>query len=220
MTNVVTPDLDRGKRTGLDEAILCDSKSGADLAYILKGAVEEDHPLLLTRLSGESFEGLPENIKKNVDYDSESRTGFLGRVRTLNDNTLVAIVTAGTSDNSVAREAARTLRHAGEPSVSFDDLGVAGLWRILAKESELRTYPVVIVVAGMDGALFGVIGGLLPGTIIAVPTSVGYGAARDGETALAVALSNCAPGIVAVNIDNGYGAGCAALRILGHLRAK
>ena len=220
MTNVVTPDLDRGKRIGLDEAILCDSKSGADLAHILKGAVEEDHPLLLTRLSCESFEGLPENIKKNVDYDSESRTGFLGRVRTLNDNTLVAIVTAGTSDNSVAREAARTLRHAGEQSVSLDDLGVAGLWRILAKESELRTYPVVIVVAGMDGALFGVIGGLLPGTIIAVPTSVGYGAARDGETALAVALSNCAPGIVTVNIDNGYGAGCAALRILGPLRAK
>jgi NCAIR mutase (PurE)-related protein len=118
----------------------------------------------------------------------------------------------------VAREASRTLRHAGEASVSFDDLGVAGLWRILEKESELRTYPVVIVVAGMDGALFGVIGGLVPGTIIAVPTSVGYGAARHGETALAVALANCAPGIVTVNIDNGYGAACAALRILRKIR--
>ena len=218
MSNVVTPDLNRGERIGLDEAILCDSKSNADLVHILDGAIEDDHSLLLTRLSEESLERFPVNIREKIDYDPDSKTGFLGPLRALSDTALVAIVTAGTSDNHVAREASRTLRHAGEASVSFDDLGVAGLWRILEKESELRTYPVVIVVAGMDGALFGVIGGLVPGTIIAVPTSVGYGAARHGETALAVALANCAPGIVTVNIDNGYGAACAALRILRKIR--
>lgn len=218
MSNVVSPDLNRGERIGLDEAILCDSKSDADLVHILDGAIEGDHSLLLTRLSEVSFGRFPVNIRKKIDYDPVSKTGFLGPLRALSDTALVAIVTAGTSDNPVAREASRTLRHAGEPSVSFDDLGVAGLWRILEKESKLRTYPVVIVVAGMDGALFSVIGGLVPSTIIAVPTSVGYGAARRGETALAVALASCAPGIVTVNVDNGYGAACAALRILRQIR--
>ena len=181
MSNVVSPDLNRGERIGLDEAILCDSKSDADLVHILDRAIEGDHSLLLTRLSEVSFGRFPVNIRKKIDYDPVSKTGFLGPLRALSDTALVAIVTAGTSDNPVAREASRTLRHAGEPSVSFDDLGVAGLWRILEKESKLHTYPVVIVVAGMDGALFSVIGGLVPSTIIAVPTSVGYGAARRGE---------------------------------------
>jgi len=218
MTNVVTPDLNRSDRIGLDEAVLCDSKSDADLVYILNGAIEGNHSLLLTRLLETSFDKLPIDIKENIDYDSASRTGFLGPLKKVRERPLVAIVTAGTSDNCVAREASRTLRHAGEPSTNFDDLGVAGLWRILEKESDLRTYPVVIVAAGMDGALFGVVGGLIPGTIIAVPTSAGYGAARNGETALAVALSNCAPGILTVNIDSGYGAACAALRVLKQIR--
>ena len=220
MTNVVTPDLNRGDRIGIDEAVLCDSKSDADLIYILKGAIEGNHSLLLTRLFETSFDKLPIDIKKNIDYDAVSATGFFGPLKELRESSLVAIVTAGTSDNCVAREASRTLRHAGEPSTSFDDLGVAGLWRILEKEPDLRTYPVVIVAAGMDGALFGVVGGLVPGTIIAVPTSAGYGAARNGETALAVALSNCAPGILTVNIDSGYGAACAALRILRQIRDR
>ena len=220
MTNVVTPDLNRSDRIGLDEAVLCDSKSDADLVYILNGAIEGNHSLLLTRLLETSFDKLPIDIKENIDYDSASRTGFLGPLKKVRERPLVAIVTAGTSDNCVAREASRTLRHAGEPSTNFDDLGVAGLWRILEKESDLRTYPVVIVAAGMDGALFGVVGGLIPGTIIAVPTSAGYGAARNGETALAVALSNCAPGILTVNIDSGYGAACAALRVLKQIRGN
>ena len=123
MTNVVTPDLNRSDRIGLDEAVLCDSKSDADLVYILNGAIEGNHSLLLTRLLETSFDKLPIDIKENIDYDSASRTGFLGPLKKVRERPLVAIVTAGTSDNCVAREASRTLRHAGEPSTNFNDLG-------------------------------------------------------------------------------------------------
>ena len=220
MTNVVTPDVARGARIGIDEAILCDSKSNSDLLYIVQKNIDEGRSVLLTRLSKSSLDKFPQSVRNKIDYDLSSKTGFLGPTQEVRGKALVAIVTAGTSDNGVAREAARTLLYAGEESVSFDDLGVAGLWRILEKEPELRTYPIVIVVAGMDGALFGVVGGLIPSSIIAVPTSVGYGASRAGETALSVALANCAPGILAVNIDNGYGAACAALRVLNNIRSS
>jgi NCAIR mutase (PurE)-related protein len=127
----------------------------------------------------------------------------------------VAVVTAGTSDLPVAHEALRTLAFYGLPARAIADVGVAGLWRLLRHEDELRRYPAVIVVAGMEGALFSVVGGLVRGVVIAVPTSTGYGAARGGETALHAALASCAPGVVVVNIDNGYGAACAAIRVLG-----
>ena len=123
-------------------------------------------------------------------------------------------MTAGTSDLPVAREAIRTLAFYGVGAREIADVGVAGLWRILQHEEELRRYPVVIVVAGMEGALFSVVAGLVGGVVIAVPTSTGYGAARAGETALHAALASCAPGLVAVNIDNGFGAANAALRVL------
>jgi NCAIR mutase (PurE)-related protein len=126
----------------------------------------------------------------------------------------VAVVTAGTSDLPVAREAIRTLAFYGVAAREIADVGVAGLWRILMHEDELKRYPVVIVVAGMEGALFSVVAGLVGGVVIAVPTSTGYGAARHGETALHAALASCAPGVVTVNIDNGYGAASAALRAL------
>ena len=219
MNNIVTPDLARSSRIGIEEAVLCDSKSDSDLLYIVEKNIEEGQSALLTRLSKSSINKFPQTVRDKIDYDWTSRTGFLGPIHEVKGKPLVAIVTAGTSDNGVAREAARTLRYAGEKSISLDDLGVAGLWRILEKEPELRTFPIVIVVAGMDGALFGVVGGLIPSSVIAVPTSVGYGASRGGETALAVALANCAPGILVVNIDNGYGAACAALRVLNNIRA-
>ena len=130
----------------------------------------------------------------------------------------IAVICAGTSDMPAVLEAKYTLLSYKENCDIFPDLGVAGLWRILEKEKELQRYPVVIVVAGMDGALFGVVGGLVASSVIAVPTSVGYGAANHGQTALSVALANCAPGLLVTNIDNGYGAACAALRILRHIR--
>ena len=218
MSNVYTPDLNRGERIGLEEAIFCEGKSSKDLLTILSDYHGNNTSCLLTRLSVSKFESLPKQIKEAINFDPFSKTGFFGKVRKTKKDKLVAIVTAGTSDIGVAREAARTLRHAGEDSIEYDDLGVAGLWRILEKEKELQRYPVVIVVAGMDGALFGVVGGLVASPVIAVPTSVGYGAANHGHTALSVALANCAPGLLVTNIDNGYGAACAALRILRQIR--
>ena len=124
------------------------------------------------------------------------------------------MVSAGTSDAAVVREAARTLAFHGIAAEVMMDVGVAGLWRVLERRAELESFRAVIVVAGMDGALFSVIGGLVGGVVIAVPTATGYGAARGGSTALHSALTSCAPGLVVVNIGNGYGAACAALRIL------
>ena len=114
----------------------------------------------------------------------------------------------------VSVPAARTLLWHGEESLVVADVGVAGLWRLLERVDELREMPVLIVAAGMDAAMVSVLGGLVPGALVAVPTSIGYGAARNGENALHAALASCAPGIAVVNIDNGYGAACAALRIL------
>jgi NCAIR mutase (PurE)-related protein len=126
----------------------------------------------------------------------------------------VAIVVAGSSDAGVAREAQRTLAYNGVASRSFVDVGVAGLWRLTQRIHEISRFPVVIAVAGMDAALPTVLGGLVPGVIVAVPTSVGYGVAAGGHTALNAILASCASGISVVNIDNGYGAACVALRVL------
>ena len=132
--------------------------------------------------------------------------------------TTVAIVAAGTSDMPVVREAERTLRYQGEASTVIADVGVAGLWRLTRRLDEIRAHPIVIVVAGMEAAIGSVLGGLVPGAIIAVPTSVGYGVAAGGRLALDALLASCAPGLTVVNIDNGYGAACAALRLIGAAR--
>ena len=116
------------------------------------------------------------------------------------------------------REALRTLHYHGFSARAVDDVGVAGLWRLMDRLDELRTMSVLIVAAGMEGALVSVVGGLLPGAVIALPTSVGYGVSAHGRVALQSALASCAPGVLAVNIDNGYGAACAAIRILNSHR--
>ena len=143
-----------------------------------------------------------------------SHTGFFGPLCPADGPARVAIVAAGTSDTPVAREAERVLRYQGRASSMILDVGVAGLHRLTRRLEEIRRHPVVIVCAGMDAALASVLGGLVSGAVIAVPTSVGYGAAEGGRTALNAMLASCAPGIAVVNIDNGYGAACAALRLL------
>ncbi|MPT24476.1 MAG: nickel pincer cofactor biosynthesis protein LarB, partial [Starkeya sp.] len=127
----------------------------------------------------------------------------------------IAVVAAGTSDLPVAREVVRTLAFNGQGARLVADVGVAGLWRLMERIEEIRACRVVIAVAGMEGALFSVLGGLVAAPVIAVPTSVGYGVAEGGRAALTSALASCAPGVVAVNIDNGFGAACAALKMLG-----
>jgi NCAIR mutase (PurE)-related protein len=215
MAPEVNFDFDRRNRIGLGESVLCLGKTPAQIGETITLAQARQTPLLLTRLEAEVFAALAAPAQAALDYEPASRTAICGPWRPPDGEPIAAVVTAGTSDLPVAREALRTLAFYGLPAREIADVGVAGLWRILKHEEELRRYPVVIVVAGMEGALFSVVGGLVGGAVIAVPTSTGYGAARAGETALHAALASCAPGVVTVNIDNGYGAACAAIRVLG-----
>lgn len=209
-----TPDRDRRARMGLDEAVLCRWKQPAQIAAIVADAVERGTPMLLTRLDADAHAALPAELRERLDYDAVSATAILDPPPVSAAAPRVAVVTAGTSDVGVAREALRTLAFHGEPGREIHDVGVAGLWRVMERVEELATFPVLIVAAGMDAALPSVLGGLVPGAIVAVPTSTGYGVAEGGGTALRSLLSSCAPGIAVVNIDNGYGAACAALRIV------
>ena len=208
-------DFARDARTGLEEAVLCASKSVAHLTAILDQVQAKGRSMLLTRLMPEQFDALSEVHRAAIDYDSISRTGFFGGMaHELRTETRIAVVAAGTSDIAVSREAARTLRFYGEPVAEISDVGVAGLWRLLERIEEIRRMKVVIAVAGMDAALPTVIGGLVSNVVIGVPTSVGYGVATGGETALHAMLASCAQGLTVTNIDNGFGAACAAMRIL------
>jgi NCAIR mutase (PurE)-related protein len=207
----VTLDHGRRDRIGFDEAILCAGKSTDQLKRVLDAA-GADGTLLLTRLEADALAAL--GTGDAIDYDRVSRTGYYGTVAVPETGPRIAVITAGTSDIPVAREAARTLSYYGAASSEFADIGVAGLWRLEERLQEIRDHPIAIVIAGMDGAIASVLGGLYGGAMIVVPTSTGYGAARGGETALSSALASCAPGLTVVNIDNGYGAACAALRIL------
>jgi len=222
-------DWERRRRLGFDEAVFCAGKSTAQLTAILDQIVVAEERMLLTRLDEAAFAALPDVHRNGLDYDPVSRTAFFGASVDVNttrptnapyaadaaDEPCVAVVTAGSSDVPVAAEAMRTLAFNGMEVLAVHDVGVAGLWRLIERIDEIKSLPVVIVVAGMDGALPSVIGGLVPGLVIAVPTSIGYGASHSGETALNAALASCAPGLVVCNIDNGYGGACAALRVLG-----
>jgi len=207
-------DLLRGERTGLDEALFCAGKTNDQIVRIVEMVAAAGRPLLLTRLDESRHRALDEATRSLLDYDAISRTAILGARRRSRSAARVAVVSAGTSDLPVSREAVRTLDYYGTTTTEFNDVGVSGLHRLLSRLDDIRGHEVVIAVAGMDAALVSVLGGLVSAPIIAVPTSVGYGAARGGETALAAALASCAAGVVVVNIDNGFGAACAAMRIL------
>lgn len=207
-------DLQRAERVGFDEAIFCAGKSVSHLVQILDQAQEKSIRLLLTRMSPEQFSQLPEPQRARTDYEPISRTGYFGSPHELTGPPRIAVVAAGTSDVYVSREAARTLRYYGAASLEITDVGVAGLWRLLERVEDIRRVPVVIAVAGMDAALPTVLGGLVGSVVIGVPTSVGYGVATGGQSALNAMLSSCTPGLTVMNIDNGYGAACAALRVL------
>lgn len=209
-------DLAREERIGVSEAVYCLSKSPEQVAAIVDHAQAEGLRLLLTRLSSDKAALLPPESRAALNYDPASGTAVLGPIPQASGEASVAIVSAGTSDVPAAREASRTLEFHGETSTLFTDVGVAGLWRLLERREEIATHRVVIAVAGMEGALFSVLGGLIGNPLIAVPTSTGYGVTEGGNAAMYSALGSCSPGVVAVNIDNGYGAACAALRVLKH----
>ncbi len=209
------PDEEREARTGVAEAVLCAPKTPGQIAAILEAAEASGRRLLLTRLSEAQHDALPGALRARLDFDALSRTGIFGAV--MPEGALVAgalVVTAGTSDLAVAQEAARTLVFHGYDAPVIADVGVAGLWRLMAQLEALRAARVLIVAAGMEGAIFSVIAGLVEAPVIALPSSVGYGVAAGGIAALHSALASCAPGVLAVNIDNGFGAAAAAIKIL------
>jgi len=208
-------DIQREARTGLAEAVFCARKNPQQIGEILERFRDRGLPCLLTRLAPEKYHQLPADWQMQLDFDELSHTAVLGQPAPARPYR-VAIVSGGTSDAPVCAEAARTLAFYGVDSEQFQDVGVTGLWRLLERLEEIRGYPIVITVAGMEGAIFSVLGGLVEAVLIAVPTSVSYGAGPDGQLALHAALGSCAPGIVSVNIDNGYGAACAAIRVMNH----
>jgi NCAIR mutase (PurE)-related protein len=207
-------DRNRADRIGLPEAIFCLNKHADDVVRIVERLDAPGvGPVLLTRMCEQQYEAASSRTDAALDYDALSQTAFLNG--TLQErNARVGIVAAGTSDRSVALEAARTLQFLGISSQLHVDVGVAGLWRLLDRVDELRSEQALIVVAGMDAALASVVGGLVACPVIGVPTSTGYGAARGGETALNAMLASCAQGVLVTNIDNGFGAACAAARIV------
>ena len=208
-------DWDRAERCGgIAEAVLCDGKSTAQINEIIAQANENQVSILLTRLDAKTAGALVCEPATLLDYDEQSRTAILNHGLPEPQASDALIITAGSSDMPVALEAQRTLRFYGLDVSVIPDCGVAGLWRLTEKLDRLRSAPVIIAVAGMEGALFPVLGGLVPGLIIAVPGSTGYGVATGGSTALNTALACCSPGVVTVNIDNGFGAASAMLKIL------
>lgn len=211
-------DWEREARTGVAEAVLCEPKTPAQIAAIVESAAANGARLLLTRLAAAQHEGLPQALRSRLDFDALSRTAILGGPLPGTPVEGALIVAAGTADLGAAREAARTLAFHGHAAPLIADVGVAGLWRLNARLARLREARVVIVVAGMEGALFSVVAGLVAAPVIALPTSVGYGVASGGAAALNAALSSCAPGVMAMNIDNGFGAAAAAIKILAIAR--
>jgi NCAIR mutase (PurE)-related protein len=211
---MLTYDHDRLVRLGMPEAVLCSSKTPRQLdAIIAELATATTSPVLFTRLAPDLLVSLSPHSASALAYDEVSETATLhGRLPPRYGE--VAVVAAGTSDERVAAEATRTLEFCGLSCTQILDVGVAGIWRLERRLPEIRRADVVIAVAGMDAALVSVIGGLVASPVIAVPTSVGYGVATGGSTALNSALASCAQGVTVVNIDNGFGAACAAVRIL------
>ena len=207
-------DTGREKRQGFAEVVYGAGKTAEQIAEILKTLLaESEGNVMATRVDREkartALAALPE-----AQYDEVSRIVYVERrVRCEDAAHRILVVTAGTSDIPVAEEAALTARLMGNDVRTIYDVGVAGIHRLLAHREELMAANVVIVVAGMEGALASVVGGLVARPVIAVPTSVGYGASFHGLTALLSMLNSCAAGVAVVNIDNGFGAGAMASRI-------
>ncbi len=205
-------DRDRGARRGYPEAIYCEGKTSAQVAAIAGALRSSPDVTLFTRASADHAAAVLTELP-DAHYDETARILAWPPTPPAPSGGLVVIAAAGTSDLPVAREAAFTAAYLGRPTETVVDVGVAGLHRILDRLELLRRAAVVVVVAGMDGALPSVVAGLISAPVVAVPTSVGYGAAFEGLAALLAMLNSCAPGVAVVNIDNGYGAGHLAAQI-------
>jgi NCAIR mutase (PurE)-related protein len=206
-----TIDHQRAMRSGFPEVVYCEGKTPAQAAAIAARVWERTGRLLATRARIEHAEAIRAAVPA-ARHNPIARTLCAGAPAPAS-RPPVLVITAGTSDLAVAEEAIETVRALGEPVESIVDVGVAGLHRVLSRRAVLERAGVVVVVAGMEGALASVVGGLVRVPVVAVPTSVGYGAAFGGLAALLGMLTTCAAGVVVVNIDNGFGAGFAAARM-------
>lgn len=206
-------DTDRLRRTGFSEVVFCQGKSDEYIADIFENLYTKNGEVLGTRATQNQFKIVKGKIP-NAEYDSLSRLIKIQSEETKQKKIgKIAVVSAGTADAFVAEEAAQCAEFWGVDVVRIYDAGVSGLHRILSKTEELNSANVVIAVAGMEGALASVLGGLVSVPVIAVPTSVGYGANLGGVSALLSMINSCANGISVVNIDNGFGAAYIATQI-------
>jgi pyridinium-3,5-biscarboxylic acid mononucleotide synthase len=205
-------DHHRSLRQGLPEVIFCQNKETEDIIQIMKQMEEQHHPILATRLQSDAFN----ELKKHFPYGN-----FYKRAKavTISEDHVpegvgnILVVCAGTSDLPIAEEAAISARFHGSNVTQLTDVGVAGIHRLFGNMDKFQEANVIVVIAGMEGALASVVGGLVQVPVIAVPTSVGYGANFGGLAALLSMLNSCSAGITVVNIDNGFGAGVAASQI-------
>ena len=212
MAAFIELDHDRARRRGYPEAVYCEGKTPSQVSAAAQAIKESGATTLFTR-AGPAHAKAILTVLPDARYDEDARILAWPPEPPAPNGGRVLVVAAGTSDLGVAREAQLTAVYLGRSADLVTDVGIAGLHRILARLDQLRSARVIIVVAGMDGALPGLVAGLVSAPVIAVPTSVGYGAALGGVAALLTMLNSCAPGVAVVNIDNGYGAGHLAAQI-------
>ena len=210
-------DHDRKSRCGFPEFIYGASKTIEQLCEIVPALIKKESPILVTRLDSNKGKALKKKFPQG-EFDELARVFIIRRKAEKHGN--VVVLTAGTSDLNVALEAKYTLETCDIGVSMINDVGVAGLHRLLGEVKSFKQADAIIVVAGMEGALPSVVGGLVSCPVIAVPTSVGYGAAFNGIAALLGMLNSCASGVTVVNIDNGFGAACAATRIIQNSGCK
>ena len=204
--------IDHQLRTGYPEAVFCQGKKPQQIAEIMKGLADKNANVIGTRATFTDYEAV-KAVLPDAEYFEDARIIALLRDKVPHTEGTIAVVTAGTADIPVAEEAAVTAEALGNRVDRIYDVGVAGIHRLFAKLDRIREARVVIVVAGMEGALASVVGGLVESPVIAVPTSIGYGANLGGISALLSMLKSCANGVGIVNIDNGFGAAYLASNI-------
>ena len=207
-------DFDRQNRLGLVEAILGEYKSVEQLKKIAQKVIKKGEFVFITRIDESKARSL-QDIYSNAIFIKDANCLIIGEnSNRIQSKKTVAIVSGGSSDLRVSLEVKTALEIHGINCETFIDVGVAGMHRLMSQLDKINKHDLIIVCAGMEGALATVIGGLLPHPIIGVPVSVGYGVSKDGMVALNSMLASCSPGIMVMNIDNGYGAAMAALRII------
>lgn len=208
-------DHHRALRTGMPEVIFAESKTPAQVALIFARMAQAGGNVLATRASRAAFEAVAA-VEPSAEFHETARAITLRQTEPESGKGTVGVICAGTSDLPVAEEAVITTRLMGNTTELIADVGVAGIHRLLAQQDALKAARVLIVCAGMEGALPTVVGGLVNAPVIAVPTSVGYGASLNGVAALLGMLNTCSPNVCVVNIDNGFGAACIA-SLINHL---